>query len=85
MKQMANSPSPLLTKLEQVQNFDALPADAIVPVRVSRLVRNVSEWTDRRLEQAGSPLVPKRVLIGERRFGHRVGDIRAIVRGEVAA
>lgn len=79
---MANPPNFHLTKLEQIRHFDELPADAVVPLKVSRLIRNVSEWTDRRLEEAKSPLVPKRIPITAGRDGHRVGDIRAVVRGE---
>ena len=68
-----------LTPLELIQNFDSLPNDAVVPLKVSRLVRNTSEWTDRR----NPPL--RRIQISPRRWGHRVGDIRAHIRGEQPA
>ena len=65
-----------LTPLELVRNFDALPNDAVVPLSVSRILLGISEWTERR----NPPL--RRVQISQRRFGHRVGDIRALARGQ---
>jgi len=70
---------------EKIRYFDELPGDALVEPQVSRAVRNSSEWRDRRLEKAGSPLVPTRIWTSEKRFHHRVEDIRRIVRGEVQA
>jgi len=67
----------MLPALELVKNFDALPDDAIVPAKVTYILLNTSEWTMRR----NSPL--RRVQISQRRFGHRVGDIRALVRGQI--
>ena len=64
-----------LPALDLIQNFDRLPDDAVVPLKVSRIVRGTSEWTDRR----NTPL--RRVQVSPRRYGHRVGDIRAFVRG----
>jgi hypothetical protein len=37
-----------LTAVDLIRHFDALPNDAIVPLKVSRIIRNTSEWTDRR-------------------------------------
>jgi len=68
----------MLAALELVKNFDALPDDAVVPAKVTYILLNTSEWTMRR----NPPL--RRVQISQRRFGHRVGDIRALVRGQSA-
>lgn len=73
-----------LTALELIRHFDELPDDAVVTLQVSRIVRGTSEWTDRRLEQAGRQKL-KRIELSARRFGHRVGDIRAHNRGEQSA
>lgn len=67
-----------LTALDLVKNFDALPDDAVVPLSVSRILLNISEWTERR----NPPL--RRIQTSQRRFGNRVGDIRALVRGRTA-
>jgi hypothetical protein len=64
---------------EIIKQFDQLPDDAIVPDPVARLVLNESERSWRR----NRPV--RRIAIGERRGGARVGDIRALVRGEQAA
>jgi hypothetical protein len=64
-----------MTALELVRNFDALPDDAVVSTKVTEILLNTSEWTLRR----NPPL--RRVQISQKRFGHRVGDIRALVRG----
>ncbi len=66
-----------LTALELIKHFDALPNDAIVPTGVTVIVTNLSEWTLRRH-------LPK-VQLSPRRCGFRVGDIRALVRGEQSA
>ena len=65
--------------LELVRNFDALPNDAVVPAKVTEILLNTSVWTLRR----HPPL--RRVQLSPRRFGHRVGDIRALIRGEQPA
>jgi hypothetical protein len=59
-----------------VKRFDELPDDAIVPDTVSAKVLSTSPWTIRR-----NKLLPYR-QISERFKGNRVGDIRALVRGE---
>jgi hypothetical protein len=59
-----------------VSNFDQLPDDAILNDHAAARILGVSVWTLRR----AAP-VPKR-QISERRYGRRVGDIRAKVRGK---
>jgi hypothetical protein len=66
-----------LSALELVKNFDALPDDAVVPTKVTEILLNTSEWTLRR----NPPL--RRIQISQRRFGHRVGDLRALIRGAI--
>ena len=69
---------PRLSALELIRNFDELPNDAVVTLEVSRIIRGgISEWTDRRNPDPRLRRVP--ISLG--RFGHRVGDIRAVVRG----
>jgi hypothetical protein len=68
-----------LPALELVKNFDALPDDAVVPSKVTDILLNISEWTRRRHPSL------RRIQLSPRRFGHRVGDIRALVRGEQSA
>jgi hypothetical protein len=65
----------ILTNLELLQNFAALPDDVLVPPKVAALVLGESEWTLRR-----HPVLP-RVQLSPRRYGHRVGDLRAYARG----
>jgi hypothetical protein len=65
-----------LPALELVRHFDALPDDALVPTKVLEIMINTSEWTLRR----NPPL--RRVQISQKRFGYRVGDIRALARGQ---
>jgi hypothetical protein len=62
-----------------VERFDKLPDDAIVPDTVSARVLSTSPWTIRR-----NRLLPYR-QISERFRGNRVGDIRAVARGEAIA
>jgi hypothetical protein len=68
-----------LTALELAKNFDALSDDQIVPRNVSYVILNTSEWTDRR-----HPLPLRRFWMTPYRYGHRVGDIRALVRTRTA-
>jgi hypothetical protein len=58
-----------------VSNFDQMPDDAILNDHAAAIILGVSVWTLRRTAP-----VPKR-QISERRYGRRVGDIRAKVRG----
>jgi hypothetical protein len=62
-----------------LQAFDNLPNDAIVPDKVAAELLGVSIWTLRR----NNP-VPA-IQVSERRRGRRAGDIRAKVRGVEAA
>jgi hypothetical protein len=64
------------TLRQQLAEYDALPADAIVPDALAAKILCMSIWTLRR----NNP-VPAR-QISERRIGRRVGDLRAKVRGE---
>jgi hypothetical protein len=66
--------------MDEIKNFDDLPDDAVVPRCVTAAVLHISERTVRRS-------IPT-VKLSQRRRGNRVGDIRAIARGdrpEVAA
>jgi hypothetical protein len=68
---------PRLRALELIRHFDELPDDAVVSLEVSRIIRGgVSEWTDRRNPDPRLPRIPT----SPNRFGHRVGDIRGVVR-----
>ncbi len=62
--------------IDVVQQFDRLPADAILPDPLSAKVLGISVWTLRR----NNPT--PRVQVSKKRFGRRVGDIRALARGE---
>jgi hypothetical protein len=75
----------LLSALEKIQNLDTLPDDMLIEPKVSRILRHSSEWRDRRLEKAGSPLVPRRIKTSPKRYMHNLGDVRRIMRGEVQA
>jgi hypothetical protein len=64
---------------ELVKEFDHLPDDAIVSAPVSRAVRGgISRWTDQR----HPPSIPWIAYAGSLR-GHRVGDLRKLIRGEI--
>jgi hypothetical protein len=65
--------------LERLKNFDKLPVDALVADTIAAEILNISVWTLRRANP-----VPRR-QISERLWGRRVGDIRALVRGETVA
>jgi hypothetical protein len=60
--------------MHPVREFDSLPDDAVVPRRVTAAVLHISERTVRRSFPT--------VKLSARRRGNRVGDIRAIVRGD---
>ena len=66
-------------KRPELAYFDSLPNDAIVTDRVAAAILSISVWTLRRENP-----VPTR-QISERRRGRRVGDLRALVRGEIVA
>jgi hypothetical protein len=67
------------TLRQALADFAALPDDAIVDDAVSAKLLSISIWTLRRENP-----VPRR-RISERRSGRRVGDLRALIRGEVVA
>jgi hypothetical protein len=60
--------------MDEIKEFDDLPDDAVVPRRVTAEVLHISERTVRRC-------VPT-IQLSLRRCGNRVGDIRAIARGD---
>jgi hypothetical protein len=62
--------------LEKLKDFDKLPTDALVGDAIAAEILNISVWTLRRENP-----VPRR-QISERKFGRRVGDLRALARGE---
>jgi hypothetical protein len=66
-------------QLKRLQQFDLLPDDCIVDEDLSALVLDISRWTLGR----NNP-VP-RIQISPRRFGRRAGDLRRLLRGELAA
>jgi hypothetical protein len=65
---------PRLSPLEQIENFDRLPDDAVVSDVVARIILNSPERTFRQHRP-----VP-RVQLSPQRGGCRVGDIRDLVR-----
>jgi hypothetical protein len=69
-----------LSPFELIRNFDQLPNDALVPDRVARLVLNESDKSFRR-DYRDNPRLP-RIQIGPQRFGRRVGNLRALIRGK---
>jgi hypothetical protein len=62
--------------IEQLQNFDKLPNDAIVPPKITAAVLGISTRQLRR-----NPPIPK-IKTGIRSCGYRAGSIRALARGE---
>jgi hypothetical protein len=62
---------------EMLSEYDSLPDDALVSDALAAVILSISIWTLRRENP-----VPRR-QISERRFGRRVGDLRAKVRGTV--
>jgi hypothetical protein len=67
--------------LDIVSNFDRLPDDGIVSPKVAEILFG-DVLTPRALRR--NPPIPRRQL-SQRRYGFRVGDIRALVRGESSA
>jgi hypothetical protein len=67
------------SQLEIIKHFDELSDDMIVPDQIARIMLNVSprQWFRSRP-------VPRR-QISDRSGGSRVGDIRALVRGQQSA
>jgi deoxyxylulose-5-phosphate synthase len=69
-----------MSPLDLIKNFDALPNDAVVPDKVVRIILNESERSFRRNFGAHNSKLRK-IQLGPRRHGRRVGDIRALVCG----
>ena len=67
------------TTLELLQNFDKLPADALLSQKPTAIILGISE---RQLRQA--PPIPK-IKVGIRSVRYRVGDVRRLARGEIQA
>jgi hypothetical protein len=63
---------------DYLKSFDSLPDDALLPPKPAALLLGISMRTLRR-----TPPVRK-VAVTAQRFGYRVGDIRKLVRGELA-
>jgi hypothetical protein len=59
---------------EILERFDCLPADAVVPSRITAIILGLSERTVR----YHPGLARVRLSVG--RYGQRVGDIRRLVR-----
>jgi len=64
---------------EIVKRFDDLPNDAVISPKITALVLGRAERTVRYHPKL------RRVQISRGRYGYRVGNVRQIVRGEVAA
>jgi hypothetical protein len=71
------SPRPINVNA-RLAEFDRLPADAIIDDPVAAALLGISVDTLRRRNP-----VPQR-QVSDRRRGRRVGDLRALVRGEAA-
>jgi hypothetical protein len=65
--------------LDAASNFDRLPEDAIVDTKTALIILGGTqcEYTLRT-----KPPITRR-QISQRRFGFRVGDLRALIRGEI--
>jgi hypothetical protein len=64
---------------EILERFDILPADAVVPSRITAIILGLSERTVR--YHPGL----QRVRLSVGRYGQRVGDIRRLVRDGMPA
>jgi hypothetical protein len=64
---------------EIVRNFDALPDDSVVQTKITSVITGLSDRTIRYHPKL------KRIQISRGRVGQRVGDIRALLRGEDTA
>jgi hypothetical protein len=65
--------------LKIVSQFNLLPDDAVVSAKVAEIL---SGGNFKEQEWCRKPPVPKR-QISQRRVGFRVGDLRALFRGEL--
>ena len=65
--------------LKTASRFDQLPDDAIVTAKTAAVILGgaLTEQTLRR-----NPPITRR-QVSQRRYGFRVGDLRALIRGEV--
>lgn len=59
-----------------LKRFERLPDDSVVPDQVAATLLGISPWTLRRSDPV------RRIKISARCYGRRVGDIRALIRGE---
>jgi hypothetical protein len=76
-KKRHSTTKPLSPRHQRIfDQFDRLPDDSIAPDPVSAAVLNMSPWT---LDRT-NPVKPRQ--ISERIRGRRVGDLRALVRGQ---
>jgi hypothetical protein len=73
------TPDKKIDPFELVENFDRLPDAALVAPKIAAIVLGMCERTLRRHSD-----IP-RIKFSARRIGYRVGDIRALGRGESAA
>ena len=72
---MTNDPADDPIKL--IENFDRLPDAALVPPKIAAAVLGLCERTLRRHRDTIPP-----IKFSARRLGYRVGDVRAIGRGD---
>jgi hypothetical protein len=61
---------------EVVRNFDNLPDDGVVATKVTSLITGLSDRTIRYHPKL------KRIQLSRGRIGQRVGDVRALLRGD---
>jgi hypothetical protein len=64
---------------ELAADFDKLPDDFAVPAEVWDILTNRNRETRRR-----NPPPLRRIQFSVKRYGYRVGDIRKLIRGELA-
>jgi predicted DNA-binding transcriptional regulator AlpA len=63
--------------------FDHLPDEAIITPSATSHLTGLSKDTQKR--QSDLKIFPPRIQLSERRFGYRLGDIRAWLRARAAA
>ena len=66
-------------QIEQLKRSAALPDDCVIDDPLAALMLSVSIWTLRR----NNPVPP--IQLSARKRGRRLGDIRKLTRGELAA
>ena len=62
---------------EILQRFDELPDDAVAPTKITAIILGLSERTVRYHRHL------TRIQVSPGRYGHRVGDIRALARNGI--